>query len=320
MKNKIIIVFSIILLLISISLFTPKQNKDTIKLAEVTHSIFYAPLYVAIENKYFEEENLNIDLTLVSGADKVATSVISGDSNIGFAGAEATIYVYKGEEKDYLISFAGLTKRDGQFIVGRKKEELNYQDLKGKEIVVGRTGGMPSLNFLNALDNQNINPKDININYSVDYAALSSAFISGVGDYVNLFEPNATKLEKEGLGYIVASIGEKSGVMPYTTFFAKKSYIENNKQTINKFRKAINKGLQFVKDNDSNTIAKAIVKQFSDISINDLTTMIQRYKDNDSWLDNIYISEEAFTNLENLLIKNNLLDNYVDYSQLINNE
>ncbi len=319
MKKIITISLIILLTISSLLMIKPKEN-NKIKLAEVTHSIFYAPLYVAIENKYFEEENLDIELTLISGADKVSTSVISNDSDIGFAGLEATIYVYKGNQEDYLINFAGLTKRDGQFIVARKKEDFNLNNLKNKEILVGRTGGMPSLNFLNALDNENINKDNININYSIDFASLSSAFISGVGDYVNLFEPNATKLEKEGLGYIVGSVGKYSGKMPYTTFFAKKSYIDNNKETIIKFRKAIDKGLQFVKENDSQTIAKTIVKQFNDLSINDLTLMIQRYKDNDSWLDNTFIDEESFKNLEDLLIKNKLLDNYVDYSKLVKNE
>jgi len=320
MKNKIIIMISIFILLLSFILLTTKKDNNKIKLAEVTHSIFYAPMYVAIENNYFKEEGLDIDLTLVSGADKVSASVISGDSDIGFAGLEATIYTYLGGQDDYLINFAGLTKRDGQFIVSRTKEDFNLNKLKGKEILVGRINGMPSLNFINALDNEHINKKIININYNVDYANLSSAFISGTGDYVNLFEPNATKLEKEGLGYIVASIGKYSGEMPYTTFFTKKSYFNNNKDTINKFKKAINKGLKFVQENDSTTIAKVIVNQFSDLSINELSLMIQRYKDNDTWLSNTNITKESYDNLSNLLFNNKIIDNKVDYNVLVNND
>ena len=320
MKNKIIIMISIFILLLSFILLTTKKDNNKIKLAEVTHSIFYAPMYVAIENNYFKEEGLDIDLTLVSGADKVSASVISGDSDIGFAGLEATIYTYLGGQEDYLVNFAGLTKRDGQFIVSRAKEDFNLNKLKGKEILVGRINGMPSLNFINALDNEHINKKIIDINYNVDYANLSSAFISGTGDYVNLFEPNATKLEKEGLGYIVASIGKYSGEMPYTTFFTKKSYLNNNKDTINKFKKAINKGLKFVQDNDSTTIAKVIVNQFSDLSINELSLMIQRYKDNDTWLSNTNITKESYDNLSNLLFNNKIIDNKVDYNILVNND
>ena len=320
MKNKIIIMISIFILLLSSILLTTKKDNNKIKLAEVTHSIFYAPMYVAIENNYFKEEGLDIDLTLVSGADKVSASVISGDSDIGFAGLEATIYTYLGGQDDYLINFAGLTKRDGQFIVSRTKEDFNLNKLKGKEILVGRINGMPSLNFINALDNENINKDTININYNVDYANLSSAFISGTGDYVNLFEPNATKLEKEGLGHIVASIGKYSGEMPYTTFCTKKSYLNNNKDTINKFKKAINKGLKYVQENDSTTIAKAIVNQFSDLSINELSLMIQRYKDNDTWLSNTNITKESYDNLSNLLFNNKIIDNKVDYNILVNND
>ncbi len=320
MKNKIIIMISIFILLLSSILLTTKKDNNKIKLAEVTHSIFYAPMYVAIENNYFNEEGLDIDLTLVSGADKVSASVISGDSDIGFAGLEATIYTYLGGQEDYLVNFAGLTKRDGQFIVSRTKEDFNLNKLKGKEILVGRINGMPSLNFINALDNENINKDNININYNVDYANLSSAFISGTGDYVNLFEPNATKLEKEGLGHIVASIGKYSGEMPYTTFFTKKSYLNNNKDTIIKFKKAINKGLKYVQDNDSTTIAKVIVNQFSDLSINELSLMIQRYKDNDTWLSNTIITKESYDNLSNLLFNNKIIDNKVDYNILVNND
>ena len=322
MKKIIIIISVIIISIISILIFKPENNNNMkkIRLAEVTHSTFYAPLYVAIENNYFKEEGLDIELNLVSGADKVSAAVLSNDVDIGFAGPEATIYVYKNGEEDYLVSFSGLTKRDGQFIVGRNKEELDLNNLKGKEIVVGRKGGMPSLNFLNALDNKNINEKDININYSIDYAALSGAFITGVGDYVNLFEPNATKLEQQGLGYIVSSVGKYSGEVPYTAFFARKSYINNNRDVIKKFRNAINKGLDFVKNNNEENIAKVISKQFNDTSLNELKTIIKRYKDNDTWLDNTYISEESFKNLENIMIKADLLDNYVEYNNLIINE
>ncbi len=322
MKKTIIIISVIIVALFAFLLFKPNEKKNTnkVRLAEVTHSAFYAPLYVAIENNYFKEEGIDLELNLVSGADKVSAAVLSKDVDIGFAGPEAAIYVYKNSEEDYLITFSGLTKRDGQFIVGRKKEELDLNNLIGKEIIVGRKGGMPSLNFLNALDNKKVNSKNININYSIDFSGLSGAFISGVGDYVNLFEPNATKLEQQGLGYIVASVGKYSGEVPYTAFFARKSYIDNNKEIITKFRKAINKGLNFVKNNNEEEIAKVITKQFNDTSLNELKTIIKRYKDNDTWLDNTYISEDSFKNLEDIMIKANLLDSYVDYKTLIYND
>lgn len=321
--KKIFYTFLVILLLVlCLIFFLPKKEKNdnmnSIKIAEVTHSVFYAPLYVAIEEGYFSEENIDIKLILTPGADKVSSAVLSGDVQIGFAGAESAIYVYEKNEKDYLQIFSGLTKRDGQFILGRKdKKDFSLKDLYGKEILVGRSSGMPALNFLNALKNEEIAKNKIKINYNIDFASLSGAFIGNTGDYVNLFEPTALKLEKEGYGYVLQSIGLLSGEMPYTTFYARKSYIENNKEIIKSFTKAINKGLKFVKNNDEMKIAKSIYKQFPDLSLNDLSTIIKRYKDADSFLDSSYIEEKLLINLENLLIDNNLLKDYVPYNDLI---
>lgn len=321
--KKIFYTFLVILLLVlCLIFFLPKKEKNdnmnSIKIAEVTHSVFYAPLYVAIEEGYFSEENIDIKLILTPGADKVSSAVLSGDVQIGFAGAESAIYVYEKNEKDYLQIFSGLTKRDGQFILGRKdKKDFSLKDLYGKEILVGRSSGMPALNFLNALKNEEIDKNKIKINYNIDFASLSGAFIGNTGDYVNLFEPTALKLEKEGYGYVLQSIGLLSGEMPYTTFYARKSYIENNKEIIKSFTKAINKGLKFVKNNDEMKIAKSIYKQFPDLSLNDLSTIIKRYKDADSFLDSSYIEEKLLINLENLLIDNNLLKDYVPYNDLI---
>lgn len=321
--KKIFYTFLVVLLLVlSLLFFLPKKKKNdnmnSIKIAEVTHSVFYAPLYVAIEEGYFRNENIDIKLILTPGADKVSAAVLSGDVQIGFAGAESAIYVYEKNEKDYLQIFSGLTKRDGQFILGRKdKKDFSLKDLYGKEILVGRNSGMPALNFLNALKNEEIDKNKIKINYNIDFASLSGAFIGNTGDYVNLFEPTALKLEKEGYGYVLQSIGLLSGEMPYTTFYARKSYIENNKEIIKSFTKAINKGLEFVKNNDEMKIAKSIYKQFPDLSLNDLSTIIKRYKDADSFLDSSYIEEKLLINLENLLIDNNLLKDYVPYNDLI---
>ena len=321
--KKIFYTFLVILLLVlCLIFFLPKKEKNdnmnSIKIAEVTHSVFYAPLYVAIEEGYFRNENIDIKLILTPGADKVSAAVLSGDVQIGFAGAESAIYVYEKNEKDYLQIFSGLTKRDGQFILGRKdKKDFSLKDLYGKEILIGRSSGMPALNFLNALKNEGIDKNKIKINYNIDFASLSGAFIGNTGDYVNLFEPTALKLEKEGYGYVLQSIGLLSGEMPYTTFYARKSYIENNKEIIKSFTKAINKGLEFVKNNDEMKIAKSIYKQFPDLSLNDLSTIVKRYKDADSFLDSSYIEEKLLINLENLLIDNNLLKDYVPYNDLI---
>lgn len=326
MKRKIIggILGLIIILAIVVTTvkLTPKKNENltTVKLAEVTHSAFYAPMYIAIENGYFKENGINIDLILTSGADKVASAVLSNDVEIGFAGPESAIYVYNGGEENYLITFAGLTKRDGQFIVSRKKiENFSLNDLKGKEILSGRLGGMPVLNFQNALKNEGISENDINMNTSVEFASLSGSFIAGVGDFVNLFEPNASKIEKEGLGYIVGNVGAYSGEVPYTAFYARKSFIENNNEIITNFTKAIDEGLKYVKTHSSEEIAQIILPQFPDISLKDLTTIVDNYKKYDSWLESPFITEESYKNLENIMMDANLLDAYVPYEKLVNN-
>ena len=303
--------------------FTGKKEENDlrkIRVAEVTHSPFYTPFYVAIENGYFKEEGLDIELVLTPGADKVSAAVLSNDVEIGFAGPEASIYVYDGGVEDYIISFAGLTKRDGQFILAREaNDNFKLEDLYNKEILVGRKGGMPSLNFLNALKKSNIDPKKININYSVEFAALSGSFIGGIGDYVNLFEPTATKLTKDNLGYVVASIGLMSGEVPYTAFNARKSFINNNEDVIRKFTKALNKGIKYTLENNEAEIANVILKQFPDSSLNDLSVIIKRYKDYDCFLDSTFISEKSFENLEDIMIDNDLLKSYVPYSDLIKN-
>lgn len=320
--KKYIGIFLIFLCLILVLFFTNKDNKNNkkIKLAEVTHSVFYTPLYVAIEKGYFKENNIDLELILTSGADKVSAAVLSGDVQIGLAGAESAIYIYNGGEKDYLKIFSGLTKRDGQFILGRKKDDnFSLEDLKNKEVLVGRKGGMPSINFINALKNNNIDINKVNINYDIDFASLSGAFISGNGDYVNLFEPNASLLKKNKDGYILASIGQYSGEMPYTTFYARKSFIDKNETLIKNFVKSISQGLEYTNTHSAKEIAKVIKKQFPDNNLEDLEIMIQNYKDADTWLNNTYISKTSLDNLQKLLYENKLIDNYVSYKKIIVN-
>lgn len=321
MKKSLIIISSL-LLCIFVIVYSYKFNndKDTVKVAEVTHSIFYTPLYVAIENGYFNDEGLDIELILTSGADKVASAVLSNDVQIGFAGPESAIYVYKNGEKDYLVTFAGLTKRDGQFIVSRNENDnFKIEDLYGKEVLVGRNGGMPMLNFVNGVKSNNGDITKINVNTSIDFANLTGTFISGVGDYVNLFEPNALKLEKMGLGHVVASVGKYSGEMPYTAFYSRKSYIDNNKDTVRRFNNAINRGIKYVNDHNAKEIANIIKNQFNDMDINDIEIIVDRYKKNDSWFNNTTILEDYYINLENIMINNDLLDEYVPFDELVIN-
>lgn len=316
--KKIITIGLILIILTTLtivnSLNKKNDDKKKITVAEVTHSIFYAPFYVALEKGYFED--LDIELVLTSGANNVVAAVISGDADIGFCGPEATIYATLNGNKDTIKSFAALTKRDGQFLVLRKGIEFNdMSDLEGLTILAGRSGGMPLLNFKNAL--KNTNTKNVTIDDSVDFANLSSAFISGSGDGVNLFEPNATKLVLEGYGYIATNIGTYSGVVPYTTFNASSSFIKENKEVINTFYKGIEKGLKFVEENDATTIKDAIKNQFKETSDEELITMIDNYKKADSWYTTPKLISSDFTNLQDIMIDNNEITEYVDFNTLV---
>ena len=326
--KKFLTIVIILLLAVIITVFTiSKKDKEDnnltqITLAEVAHTIFYAPQYLAINNGYFEEEGLKINLLLTSGADAVMSAVLSGDADIGFSGTEATIYVYNGGEKDYIKTFAGLTQKDGSFLVSRKKyDNFTLEDLKGKTIIGGRIGGMPEMTFEWALRQNNIDPKkDVNIDTSIAFSAMEGAFIGGTGDFVTLFEPNALSVEKNGYGYVVAYIGELGGNVPYTAYNARTSYIENNKDIIKKFTKAINKGLEFVKNNSEEKIAECIIDFFPDTSMNDLIKIVKRYKDGNAWKENITINEEEFKHIQDIMKASNELDNYVEYDKLIFNE
>lgn len=288
--------------------------------AEVTHSVFYAPMYVAIEQGYFEEEGIDLEVILTPGADKVSAAVLSNTVDIGFAGTESAIYIYSGGEEDFLVTFAGLTKRDGQFIISRDCDtEFSLEDLYGSEILVGREGGMPALNFLNAMKNSKIDTSKININYSIDFASLSGTFMGGVGDYVDLFEPTATSLVNLGDYCIVESIGKLSGEVPYTAFYTRKSYLEEKEDVLKKFTNAIYKGLLYVKEHDSKEIAEVILPQFPDSSLKDLEAIINNYKKYDSWLDTPFITENNFENLQDILMENKLIKERTSYSKLIHN-
>lgn len=325
MKKKLFYTILLIIIIIIIGIFIKNINKkeekkdlQNIKVAEVTHSLFYTPFYVAIENGYFKDNGINIDLLLVSGSDNVAASVLSKDTDIGLAGPESAVFVYNGGEKDYLQVFSGLTKKDGQFIISKSKD-FKWDDLKGKEILVGRSTGMPAMSFFKALENKGIKKSELKINTSIEFAELAGAFIGGEGDFVNLFEPLATKLEKNNNGFVVASVGDASNNFPYTAFYAKKSFINDNKELLLRFNNSIEKGMNFTMKNDAKTIAKVVKNQFSDFNIDDLETIINRYKDADVWQNNSYLEQEDFDTLINLLKENNLINKEIPYNDLVKN-
>ena len=320
-KYLILIIILFLFIVAGFFIFNKKEESDLkkVKVAEVAHSIFYAPQYVAHKLGYFEEEGLAVEIILTSGADKVTSAVLSGDVNIGFCGSEATIYVYNEGEKDYLINFAALTKRDGSFLVSREKyDNFTLGDLKGKKIIGGRKGGMPEMTLEWALKQNGIDPKsDVKIDTSIAFAAMSGAFIGGEGDFVSLFEPNALEIEKNGYGYVVASIGELGGVVPYTAYNARKSYILENPDVIEGFTKAIQKGLDYVHNNDSREIAKLLEDYFPNTSIDDLEKLVQRHKDIDSWFNSTSISEKDFNHIQEIMISAGELKSKVDYKILV---
>ena len=322
--KRIIFGIIFIILLASIAIFMIKKEEKSKELKEITigevaHSVFYAPMYLADKLGYFKEVGLDVKFLLTSGADNVMASVLSGDVEIGFSGTEATIYVYNGGEEDYVMTFAGLTQKDGSFLVSRKKiDNFNLDMLKGTNVIGGRVGGMPEMTFEWVLREHGIDPKkDLNIDTSIAFPAMEGAFVSGIGDYVTLFEPNATDVEKEGLGYVVAYIGELGGTVPYTAFNARKSYIENNPDIIKNFSKAINKSLNYVYNNSNEDIAKYIMDYFPDTSLNDMIKIVSRYKQGEAWKKDISISEKEWKHIEEIIIAAGELDDYVDYDKLI---
>lgn len=299
-----------------------KSNLTKVKVAEVTHSIFYAPQYVAHSLGYFEEEGLDVEILLVPGADKVTAAVLSGDVQIGFCGSEATIYVYNQGEKDYLVNFAALTKRDGSFLVSRAKyDKFTLNDLKGKTVIGGRKGGMPEMTFEWALKQNGIDPKkDLNIDTSVAFASMAGTFIGGNGDFVTLFEPQALQIEQQGYGYVVASVGELGGVVPYTSYNAKKSYIDEHAKEVEGFTKAIQKGLDYVHNHSDEEVAKAITSYFPDTSMNDLIKIVKRYRENDSWFQSTEIAEQDYKHIEEIVESAGELSKKAPYDKLVTTE
>ena len=321
-KNLFIFIFIILLFLITSIFFINKKdnsNNEKVKVAEVAHSIFYAPQYVAIHNNYFEEEGISVELLLTPGADKVSAAVLSGDAQIGFSGSEATIYIYNGGEKDYLKTFAQVTQKDGSFIVSRDKiDNFSINMLKGKTYIAGRIGGMPEMTLEYILKNNNIDiEKDITLDTSIAFSSMQSSFIGGIGDFVSLFEPNATQIEKEGYGYVVASLGELRGVIPYTSYSARKSFIENNHDLIKRFTKAIQKGLDYVNTHNEKDIAKIILPEFLDTKLEDLENAIKHYKSVNTWPDTTEFTKESFNHMQDIMINAKQLKEKVNYNDLI---
>ena len=329
--KKIIIIAIIIGIIAGLTIWLINRNTNensgepeltTITVNEVTRSVFYAPQYVAIALGYFEENGLEIDLSTGQGADNVMTAVLAGQSDIGFAGPEASIYVYNEGKEDHTQVFAQLTKTDGSFLVSREpNEDFKWTDLKGKTVIPGRKGGVPYMTFEYVLKQNGLNPEtDLVLDDSIKFDLMAGAFAGGNADYVTLFEPTASSTEKQGLGYVVASVGEAAGEIPYTAYFAKKSYIQNNEDIIQKFTNAIYKGQKWANEHTSLEIAEKIVKFFPDTEVSDLETSIQSYKDINAWSINPVLTEESFNRLQDVMEEAGELAKRADYSAVVNNK
>ena len=298
-----------------------EEEKELTKvtLNEVAHSIFYAPMYVAIEEGYFKEEGIELDLVCGFGADKTMTAVISGEADIGFMGSEASIYTYNEGANDYVVNFAQLTQRAGNFLVAREEmEDFSWDDLKGHLVLGGRKGGMPEMVFEYILKENGIDPEtDLEINQSIDFGSTAAAFSEGQGDFTVEFEPGATSLESEGKGYVVASLGEDSGYVPYTAFSAKQSYINDNPEIIQGFTNALQKGMDYVQAHTPDEIAAAIEPQFPETDLETITTIVTRYYDQDTWKSNLIFEESSFDLLQDILESAGELEKRAPYEDLV---
>lgn len=299
-----------------------EEKLTKVTLNEVAHSIFYAPQYVALEKGYFREEGLDVELVTGFGADKVMTALISGEADIGFMGAEASVYAFQEGATDPAVNFAQLTQRAGNFLVAREEmPDFQWSDLKGKKVLGGRKGGMPEMVFEYILKQHGMDPAtDVEINQSIDFGSTAAAFAEGKGDYTVEFEPGATSLESEGKGYVVASLGEDSGYVPYTAYSAKQSYIEENPEIIQGFVNALQKGMDFVQSHTPEEIAKVIEPQFPETDLETITTIVTRYYDQDTWKDNLVFEEDSFNLLQDILESAGELEQRAPYSDLVTTE
>ena len=328
---KKIIISILIIVLIAIAIFgvyriINKKTEEnvglkTIQLNEVTRSVFYAPQYVAIANGFFEQGGLKLEIITGQGADKVMTAILAGQSDIGLCGPEAAIYVYNEGKEDYIEVFAQLTQKDGSFLVSKEQtNNFSWQDLKGKTVIPGRKGGVPYMTLEYVLKKNGLNPQtDLTLDDSIKFDLMAGAFSGGNAEYVTLFEPTASMTQDAGKGYIVASVGEAAGEVPYTAYCAKKSYIKNNSKTIEEFTKATYKGEQWVKEHTAREIAEKIRGFFPDTTLDSLQNSVQKYKDIDAWRDTPVLKESAFDKLQEIMSEAGELTIKAPYDKIINN-
>jgi NitT/TauT family transport system substrate-binding protein len=296
------------------------DSNEVIRIGEVTRSLFYAPQYVAIEKGFFEEEGINVELTTTWGGDKTMTALLSDGIDIALVGSETSIYVYQQGTKDPVINFAQLTQTDGTFLVSRHKvDAFSWDQLKGSVFLGQRKGGMPQMVGEFVLKKHGIDPhSDLELIQNVEFQNIPTAFSSGTGEYVQLFEPTASQFEKEGIGYVVASFGTESGKVPYTVFMAKQSWINEHEESVQKFTNALYKAQQWVATHSPKEIAQVIQPYFKDIPTDILESSIKRYQEQGSYATDPILDEAEWNNLQDIMTEAGELKQPADYKTLVN--
>lgn len=322
MKKRIALLCALLSALLLAGCGSTEAGLTTVRLNEVTHSVFYAPQYVAMSQGFFAEEGLDIELSNGGGADKVMTAVVSGSADIGLAGPESCIYIHAQGKEDLPVIFAQLTKRDGSFLVGRTDEDFSWDDLRGRTIIGGRKGGVPEMTLEYVLRQHGIEPQvDAVVDTSVQFNMMAGAFTGGQGDYVTLFEPTATEVEKAGHGYILCSIGEAAGEIPYTAYFAAESYIAAHPEVIQGFTNAIARAQQWICDHTDREVAEAIAAQFPDSDLDTLEAVTARHRQIDAWNDTPVMTRSALERLETVMTQAGELErsHWADFEALVDN-
>ena len=320
-RKGVAVLTALTLLMVGCVGCSKKNDLDKVRVCEVTHSIFYAPQYVAVALGFFEEEGIAVELTNGQGADAVMAAVLSGNIDIGFAGPEASIYVYNEGKADHTQVFAQVTRRDGSFLIGRQPDDsFTWDKVKGKTVLPGRKGGVPYMALEHVLRKNGVDPqKDTTLDNSVQFSMMTAAFTGGTGDYVTAFEPTGARWEQEGKGYSVGSVGEAAGDIPDTAYFAKKSYIADNEDLIQRFTNAIYKGQQWVATHTAREIAEAVQDDFPDTDLDLLTRSVESYQSIDAWNTDPTMSEESFNRLQSVMTEAGELTQIADYGQVVNN-
>jgi len=322
MKLRRFIVITISLLVVFALNACSQDTTQKVRLAEVTRSIFYAPEYVALEKGFFAEEGLDVELTTTWGGDKTMTVLLTDGADIALVGSETSIYVQAQGANDPVINFAQLTQTDGTFLVAREKiDNFTWDQLKGSTFLGQRKGGMPQMVGEFVLKKHGIDPhNDMTLIQNIDFANIPNAFASGTGDYVQLFEPTASIFEKEGKGHIIASFGTESGHVPYTTFMAKNSFMNENPEVIEKFTRAIYKAQLWVAEHSAKEIAEVIAPHFQDTDLAIIETVVDRYKSQGSFSTDPILDEEEWNNLQDIMDEAGDLPARIDYKTLVNTE